>query len=84
MSASLKWDQLQEGDVIVLPFSHGKVPMKLLPTCHVCTSPEMWNCVCVCGSPTCSQMPNSIDVRMALSREGVTVIRDGVTVREDI
>lgn len=63
----LGWDELREGDVLVLPCSNGPVPIRLVATCRKCASPEIWNQVCECGSPTCSKTVQSINVRQCFA-----------------
>ena len=78
MTDRLRWDELEEGDVLILPMFNGPVPIRLEPTCRRCVGPEIWNQVCVCGSPTCSGKAGAINVRVCFARNpGLSRIRRG-------
>lgn len=76
---TMTWDQLQEGDVLLLP----KIDMpgeflriKLLLTCRNCQSPELFNCICDCKDPDCPREVQGINVRRCFENPGIFVERD--------
>ena len=76
----MTWDQIREGDVLRLSKvkrEEGFVPLKLLPTCRNCHSPEVFRCVCDCSDPDCPRDELKIDVRRAFIHPGIIVVRDG-------
>lgn len=69
------WDHLEVGDLLLLPRGDGShMTLRLLGRC-VNDSVERWHFKCACGSPGCSQEARVINVRTAMSNEGVFVAR---------
>lgn len=74
------WDQLQEGDILILPLTDGgELLAKLVEPCRNCHGPESWNFICACEDPDCPRTLKGINVRKALTNPGVKVLREGVT-----